>query len=178
MLNVLQVLSVCLVRTVRLLAVIRWKSMGLSFSHMYYIFKYYCTCKNGAHLVCYYSFITSFWSFLLCAASQILLHCCFPRSVFQYHFSYLYTKMHYWDSSSDVPFFLLCSLCFSPIPLLHFASFFISLSLIYLPFCFLFRCQLCLCPFTPPVLQGFLINSEVHITEVFIWLFSEGQLHK
>lgn len=92
-------------KTVRLLAIIQWKSMGLSFSHMYYIFKYYCTCKNGAHLVCYYSFITSFWSFLLCAASQILLHCCFPRSVLQYNFSYLYTKMHYWDSSSDVPFF-------------------------------------------------------------------------
>lgn len=97
--------------------------------------------------------------------------CCI--AVFQDLFFNIVSHIYILKCTIEIPpqmylFFLLCSLCFSPIPLLHFASFFISLSLIYLPFCFLFRCQLCLCPFTPPVLQGFLINSEVHITEVFI----------
>lgn len=99
----LQILSLCLFRTVRLLTIIQWKSICLFFFHLFCMFKYYCACKNHACLVILH----------LSLHFSLFFLCCLPDLGVQ-----LFSK-----SSSSVPFliywntlrrFLLSSTFFLP----------------------------------------------------------------
>lgn len=152
--------------------------MGLFFFHLCCIFKYYCTCKNHARLICYHSFITSFQFFFVCCLPDLSV---LLFSMIRFPFSPLIVKyLHTVLRSLLRPTWsaFLCHFVSDSPPPFRLVFLFLFPHLPPISRCFLFCCQLCLCPFTPPVLQGFFRISGVQITALCTWSCGEGQLRK